>query len=686
MIKPNPIRHSSFLLLLAGLAGCDSRTPDLPTGARALPPAAQADLAPLLQTAGDAIPGRYVVVLDDAGSASAAAEEVAAAGAEVHFRYGTVLPGFAATLTPEAVQSLRGDPRVAYVAPDTWMYTSAATWGLDRVDQRALPLDGAYTYGPTGSGVRVYVVDSGIRTSHAQFAGRASVGADFVDDGMNGEDCRGHGTHVAGTIAGAVHGVAKGAQVVSVRVAGCTGPAPVSALIAGVEWVTGNAQRPAVVNLSLGGEASVPLDAAVRSSISSGLAYVVAAGNDDVDACGRSPGRVAEALTVGASTRTDARAAFSNYGPCVDLFAPGMEITSAWYGGNTATWTMNGTSMAAPHVSGAAALYLQDHPGATPAEVTARLIQSSTYGVVTGIGSGSHNRLLFSWTPPAAPTGVAGVRTTYRQIHVTWADASNGETSFVLQRSTGYDPFVDVATLPPGYTSHRDNGLQTGRAYRYRVRACSPGGCSPWGVAARAVAMPGVPAPPGGVTAEAEYGTMARVRWTDASNDETRFAVQQSLLGTDGVTWGPYTNPQGSAGAPSSIRVTSLIPGRRYRFRVAACNVVGCSAWVASPSVLMPTPPAPPGQFSGLAVSSTQILLSWTDESSNETYFALNRAVRNASGGWEPMQRVANVPANTSSYVDVVPPGATYLYRITACNRGGCAPSVPSSAISIPAS
>ena len=272
---------------------------------------------------------------------------------------------------------------------------SGATWGLDRIDQRNLPLNGQYTYNWTGSGVRAYIIDTGIRTTHTQFGGRAS--AVFDAFGGNGQDCNGHGTHVAGTVGGSTYGVAKSALLRAVRVLDCAGNGTDATVISGVDWVTANHISPAVANMSLGGGASSALDTAVTNSINSGVTYSIAAGNSNTDACTQSPARVAAAITVGSTTSSDARSSFSNIGTCLDIFAPGVNITSAWgLGGNSATNTISGTSMATPHVTGATALYLQSHPGSSPATIRNALVNNSTTGHITNVGTGSPNRLLYT--------------------------------------------------------------------------------------------------------------------------------------------------------------------------------------------------------------------------------------------------------------------------------------------------
>nr|5WSL_A Chain A, keratinase [Meiothermus taiwanensis WR-220]5WSL_B Chain B, keratinase [Meiothermus taiwanensis WR-220]5WSL_C Chain C, keratinase [Meiothermus taiwanensis WR-220] len=273
---------------------------------------------------------------------------------------------------------------------------TGATWGLDRIDQRTLPLSGTFTYSNTGSGVNAYIIDTGIRVSHSEFGGRATAVFDAIGDGQNGNDCNGHGTHVAGTVGGTVYGVAKSVRLYAVRVLNCSGSGSNSGVIAGVDWVRQNARRPAVANMSLGGGASSALDTAVNNAINAGITFALAAGNSNRDACQFSPARVTAGITVGATTSTDARASYSNYGSCLDLFAPGSSITSAWISSDTSTNTISGTSMATPHVAGVAALYLQSNPSASPATVRNAIVGNATSGVVSNAGRRSPNLLLYS--------------------------------------------------------------------------------------------------------------------------------------------------------------------------------------------------------------------------------------------------------------------------------------------------
>jgi subtilisin family serine protease len=321
------------------------------------------------------------------------------------FVYQHALKGFAATLSTRAIDALARNPNVAWVEADgpVWLVTTQtdATWGLDRIDQRALPLSTTYTYANTGSGVTAYIIDTGIRFSHSEFGGRATSGFDSVDGGT-ADDCNGHGTHVAGTTGGTTYGVAKGVTLVAVRVLNCSGSGTWSGVIAGIDFVTGDhdAGEAAVANMSLGGGANSSVDLAVQKSIADGVSYAVAAGNGNPggraqDACKYSPARVPEAMTIGATDKTDTKASWSNYGNCVDWFAPGVGITSAWSSSNTATNTISGTSMATPHTAGVAALYLQTNPAATPETVRGALFDKTTKGIVASSRT-TNNHLLFT--------------------------------------------------------------------------------------------------------------------------------------------------------------------------------------------------------------------------------------------------------------------------------------------------
>ncbi|GIG29901.1 S8 family serine peptidase [Cellulomonas marina] len=377
--------HRPALVAVAVAAACAALV--------ATPAAAQAPVLPSPPTSAVIVALRPGV---DPGAVATAAD-----GGEVEHVYRHAVQGFAAELPADAVAELRQDPRVLSVEPDAVARTlgtqaPAPSWGLDRVDQAALPLSGSYTWTADGAGVDVYVLDTGVRADHVDLLGRVRPGATAVDDGRGTQDCHGHGTHVAGTAAGTRHGVVKAATVVAVRVAGCDGTGTYSQVVAGLDWVVRDhaAGRPAVANLSLGGPASAALDAAVQAVVDDGVTVAVAAGNEATDACTTSPARLPSALTVGASTPADAVAPFSNTGPCLDLFAPGTDVVSAWPATATATAARSGTSMAAPHVAGAAAAVLSVDPGASPAAVAARLLGDATTGVLGGPLGASPDRLL----------------------------------------------------------------------------------------------------------------------------------------------------------------------------------------------------------------------------------------------------------------------------------------------------
>ncbi|SPF01439.1 S8 family peptidase [Streptomyces sp. MA5143a] len=379
-------------------------TAALLVGPTALPAqAAPAEGTVLAAGSPTAIKDSYLVTLRKSTGLKAASSKgrslIAEYGGTVERTYRSALNGWSAELSAAEARRLAADPAVASVEQNQILTADAtqsnAPWGLDRSDQASLPLSGTYTYPDSaGGGVTAYVIDTGVRITHSQLGGRATNGYDAVDGDNVAQDGNGHGTHVATTIAGSTYGIAKQAKIVAVRVLNNSGSGTTAGVVAGIDWVTANHSGPSVANMSLGGGASAALDTAVRNSIASGVTYAVAAGNSSANASSYSPARVTEAITVGATTSTDARASYSNYGSVLDIFAPGSSITAGWYTSDTATNTISGTSMATPHVAGAAAVYLAGHPSATPAQVATALTGGAVTGKVTSPGTGSPNRLL----------------------------------------------------------------------------------------------------------------------------------------------------------------------------------------------------------------------------------------------------------------------------------------------------
>ena len=426
----------------------------------------------------------WIVVFDDAALADVHSDRGVAIGSLAHQLAGNhqgrvkhvlrhALTGAILELASEKqAERLAEHPAVRLVEENGVVHASATqsnpTWGLDRIDQRDLPLSASYTYDTTASNVNAYIIDTGILTTHTQFGGRAVHGIDTVDNDSNATDCNGHGTHVAGTVGGSTYGVAKAVRLVAVRVLNCSGSGTDAGVIAGVDWVTANHVKPAVANMSLGGGASTALDNAVQNSINAGITYALAAGNENQNACNTSPARVAAAITVGSTTSSDARSSFSNYGSCLDIFAPGSSITSAWHTSTSATNTISGTSMASPHVAGVAALYLAANPSATPSAVASALTSNATTGKVTSAGTGSPNRLLYSLfggspPPPPPPTdtplsngvAVSVSDSTVGNNKYFYIDVPAGQSSLVVQLSGGSgdaDLYVRFGSKPTSST------------------------------------------------------------------------------------------------------------------------------------------------------------------------------------------------------------------------------------------
>jgi hypothetical protein len=494
------------LVLLLGAAGCSEG--GLTTGPAGPGAVLHAHVDGLISPPASSgiIQGHYILVLSHRPAAQDAAAEAALesvsgalgrqSGARVSRTYRHALTGLAARLTDEQVDQLRRDPRVLAIERDRYVYPSGQgtvqehpTWGLDRIDQRGPLLDRAYAYGATGAGVNIYIIDSGIRYRHEEFGGRAVLGYDFVleenPDNTDptqqpGEDCMGHGTHVAGTAGGATYGVAKEARLISVRVFGCSGGTPRSRVVAAIDWVTANAELPAVANMSLGGGADPDSDvyrAAIQNSNAAGINHVVAAGNSNADACNFDPARTPEAITVGASRIGDERATFSNYGDCLDLYAPGVSITSAWItdwsGDGSFTRSASGTSMASPHVAGVVALFLEADPSASAADVHAAIVGNATPGAVTGVPAGTNALAHSLWSPieftSPAPLDfnltATGLKVRGRQaIDLTW----NARETWIEVRRDG----AVIGQAGPSADFFRDDTGVSGNHATYVHQVC----------------------------------------------------------------------------------------------------------------------------------------------------------------------------------------------------------------------
>ncbi|MEU5721054.1 S8 family serine peptidase [Micromonospora sp. NPDC047738] len=456
--------HRSVLVGVTALAMITAATPALAAEPRGV-----------IRNGGGAtaVADSYLVVFKDSAVAATGVGDTAQRltarhGGTVARTWTAALRGFEIRVGAPAAARIAADPAVAYVEQNhvisiAGTQTNPPSWGLDRIDQRNLPLNSSYTYPNTATNVRAYIIDTGIRTTHSDFGGRASWGTNTVDS--NNTDCNGHGTHVAGTVGGSSYGVAKGVQLIAVKVLNCAGSGTTAGVVSGVNWVTQNAVKPAVANMSLGGGVDTTLDTAVRNSVNAGITYGLAAGNDSgANACNTSPARVTEAITVGSTTSTDARSSFSNIGTCLDIFAPGSSITSAWNTSDTASNTISGTSMATPHVVGAAALVASANPSWTPQQVRDYLVNNATSGVVTDPGTGSPNKLLYvvngtptndfsvSVSPTSGSTAPGGSVT----ATVSTATTSGSAQSVSLSASglpTGASASFNPATVTSGGSS-----------------------------------------------------------------------------------------------------------------------------------------------------------------------------------------------------------------------------------------
>jgi subtilisin family serine protease len=572
--------------VLAALAG--------PAGAQTQPePQGQ------IERVENAIPDRYIVTLksDDPAAVPVQANDLAAGhDAQVLDVYQHALQGFSAHMSEDEAATLAADPRVESVQEDGVVSIAATevnppSWGLDRIDQHPTQLDAQYRYGGDGSGVHAYVLDTGIRVTHGDFGGRASVGIDLVGDG-NGPACAGgptkagHGTHVAGTLGGSAYGVAKNVSLVSVRVLDCDGFGDWATMIDGVDWVTEHAVKPAVVNMSVGGPSYAPFEDAVANSIASGLTYVVAAGNTSTNACQTSPADVPAAITVAATNTADSRdLGYSNYGPCVDLFAPGTSIRSDFNSGDSATAVMSGTSMATPHVAGAAALYLAGHPLATPDEVATALTGQATAGVVANAGTGSPNLLLYSGAlPGTAPGPFTATGTSAKgKAKLAWTppvfDGGNPVTAYRVYRGTtsGGEGPMPIATVDAGTSTFDDTTGVAGTPYFYQVAAVNAVGETRSAELSATAFPPTAPDAPAVVA----VGGNDHVDLTWSTPDDGGKPITNIKVLRSTTSGAETLLPGGTlAGTATSFTDSTVDNGTTYFYEVTAQNALGSTTSV----------------------------------------------------------------------------------------------------------
>jgi len=703
----------------------------------------QAPTLPEMNISGAQAQQRYIVRFRD-GERDVPGERdrlVRAHRGRVTHTYQAALKGFAAEFSDQEVAALSRDPRVLSVERDQiaraiGTQPNPPSWGLDRIDQAALPLNSSYTYGSTGAGVTVYILDTGIRFSHNEFGGRAVKGIDQITSGGTAADCHGHGTHVAGTVGGSTYGVAKSVALVAVRVLDCNGNGSYSQVIAGVDWVTQQklAQPAAkmVANMSLGGPFSSALNNAVANSISAGVTYALAAGNDAVDACTASPASTPSAITVAATTINDGRASYSNYGTCVDLFAPGSSITSAWWTGNSATNTISGTSMASPHVAGVAALYLEVAAVGTPSGVASALVNNATAGVVTNPGTGSPNRLLntsfiggggppapvasftsscsglsctfdgsgstaqsnatyaWSWgdgtangtgTTPAHGYAAAGTYTV--TLTITDAGGSNSASQSVVVTSGIPAPVVDIASSCSGLTCTFDGSGSTAQPNASYLWAWGEGQTTPGIIVTRTFPAPGTYA--ARLTITDAGGTAKKVIRVTVTNASPPAPVASFTFSCTGLSCsfdgsGSTADPSaaytwawgdGTANGAGKTANHTYAAGGTFSVTLTVSDPGGSDGQTQSVSVTAPLP-QPVASFT---FSCT--VLSCTFDGNSST------AQPNATYSWAWGDGTANGSGKTPSHSYTAP--GTYTVTLTVVDGGGQNSTSRSVTVTVPA-
>ena len=651
--------------------------------------AEDADIGPDLQDlAGVPIAGQYIVTLRSSVVARTFAAEQEAGGAQVLSVFSNALNGFVAKLSDDELLRLQKDADVVAIEQDTLVVLQGdqinPPWGLDRIDQRDVLRDSRYSYNETGAGVSAYIIDTGILPTHSDFGGRVGSGFTAISDSYGSGDCHGHGSHVAGTVGGSTYGVAKAVSLIPVRVLSCSGSGATSGVINGIDWVIAHHESgvPAVANMSLGGRASAALNAAVTRGIDDGVVFVVAAGNNNRLACSYSPASTPDAITVGATGSNDARASFSNYGSCVDLFAPGVSILSVGITSSSSTRTMSGTSMAAPHVAGAAALWLQIDPDATPAQIAQRMLSVATPDKVTNPGASSPNLLLYARstfdtpapTAPSTPTSLTAVGGV-GQASLSWsapsqtggADISDYVVEYSPSGSATWSQFNDGVSVA---TSATVTGLNNGTTYLFRVRAVTSGGTSDASSSASAVI--GVPTSPQSLSATA-IDRAVRLLWSAPAQNGgsaiTDYVIEYSADG--GTSWTTFDD--GTSTSTTST-VSGLTNSTTYQFRVSASNTLGTGA---SSSVVIAVPwaaelPSAPLAVTVGTVDLNSISLTWSVPATNGgatvTDYVIEYSSNNGSSWSIFVDTVTTLRAVT---VTELVSGTPYIFRVSAKNSAG---------------
>ncbi len=642
---------------------------------------------------------QYIVTLKNEVAPRAFATAEAATGSQILSVYTSAINGFAAMLDASALERLAKDPNVESIEQDRIVVLQGdqvdPPWGLDRVDQRSGTRNSRYSYTNTGTGVTAYVIDTGVMASHIDFGGRVGAGYTVYDDGRGTTDCNGHGTHVAGTIGGSTYGIAKAVSLIPVRVLSCSGSGSISGVIAGINWAISDhaSGTPAVANMSLGGLYSASLNSAVANATEDGIVFAVAAGNNNRLACSYSPASEPTAITVGAIGGSDDRASFTNYGSCVDLFAPGVSIMSATIASSSASRMLSGTSMASPHVAGAAALLLQSDPTATPAQIAALIVNSATPDAITGLAAGSPNLVLYTGAAfvspnPVAPsvptllTAVGGVT----QASLAWnAPTQSGGadvTDYVVEYSSNsgstWTVFADGVSTSTAATV---TGLVNGTTYQFRVKAVSSGGTSE--ASSTATAIVGVPSAPTSLSAT-PLGLSVRLSWTAPTQNGgsaiTDYVAQFSA--DSGATWSTFSD---SISTSTTTTVTGLTNGLTYQLRVSAVNSVGTSAY-SSVVIAVPWAASLPSAPLDLAIASyglNQVGLSWTIPATNGGDTITDYVIEYSSSSGSTWATFTDpVSSIRSTTVTDLVSGASYIFRVSARNSAGTGdPSVVSAAV-----